>query len=51
MHLQRPIDLPESLGCRLAQLLNQLRQPIDVDAHARLDLAEALVDQLLAPCQ
>ena len=46
MHLQRPVDLAEPLGRRLPELLHQLRQPLDIGAHAGLHLAEALVDEL-----
>ena len=49
--MQRPVDLAEPLRRRLAELLDELREPFDVGAHTRLHLAEALVDQLLAPGQ
>src|SRR3954453_19288356 len=49
MHLQRSIDLTEPLGCGLAELLNELREPLDIGAHARLHLLESLVDELPLP--
>ena len=47
MDLQRAVDLTEPLGSGLAELLDQLGEPVDVGAHTGLHLAEALIDQLL----
>jgi hypothetical protein len=49
--LQRAVDLAEALRGCFAELLHELRQPVDVGAHTRLHLAEALVDELLATGQ